>query len=71
MLCCDEKSQVQALERTQLGLPLGIGHIRTQSHDYVRQGTVTLFTAQDYLQGRLIISSVIGSLTDFPDASRR
>ena len=54
VLCCDEKSQVQALERTQPGLPLGIGHIRTQSHDYIRHGTVTLFTALDYLQGRLI-----------------
>ena len=54
VLCCDEKSQVQALERTQPGLPLGIGHIRTQSHDYVRHGTVTLFTALDYLQGHLI-----------------
>ncbi|MDG6387832.1 IS630 family transposase, partial [Pseudomonas syringae] len=39
VLCCDEKSQVQALERTQPGLPLGIGHIRTQSHDYIRHGT--------------------------------
>nr|AAD50977.1 IS870-like transposase [Pseudomonas savastanoi pv. glycinea] len=56
VLCCDEKSQVQALERTQLGLPLGIGHIRTQSHDYIRHGTVTLFTALDYLEGRLISS---------------
>ncbi len=56
VLCCDEKSQVQALERTQPGLPLGIGHIRTQSHDYVRHGTVTLFTALDYLQGHLISS---------------
>jgi len=54
VLCCDEKSQVQALERTQPGLPLGIGHIRTQTHDYVRHGTVTLFTALDYLQGHLI-----------------
>ena len=56
VLCCDEKSQVQALERTQPGLPLGIGHIRTQSHDYIRHGTVTLFTALDYLQGSLISS---------------
>jgi transcriptional regulator with XRE-family HTH domain len=37
VLCCDEKSQCQALERTQPGLPLGIGHIRTQTHDYIRQ----------------------------------
>ncbi|RMO79441.1 hypothetical protein ALQ34_200010 [Pseudomonas syringae pv. maculicola] len=44
------------MERTQLGLPLGIGHIRTQSHDYIRHGTVTLFTALDYLEGRLISS---------------
>ncbi|WP_420902694.1 IS630 family transposase [Pseudomonas proteolytica] len=56
VLCFDEKSQMQALERTQPGLPLGIGHIRTQSHDYVRHGTVRLFTALDYLQGRLISS---------------
>src|SRR5471030_1196223 len=56
VLCCDEKSQVQALQRTQPGLPLGIGHIRTQTHDYVRHGTLTLFAALDYLQGRLISS---------------
>jgi transposase len=43
VLCCDEKSQCQALERTQPGLPLGIGHIRTKTHDYVRHGTLTLF----------------------------
>jgi len=56
VLCCDEKSQVQALERTQPGLPLGIGHIKTKSHDYTRHGTVTLFAALDYLQGKLISS---------------
>lgn len=56
VLCCDEKSQVQALERTQPGLPLGIGHIQTKSHDYTRHGTVTLFAALDYLQGKLISS---------------
>ncbi|WP_284404933.1 IS630 family transposase, partial [Pseudomonas syringae] len=56
VLCCDEKSQVQALERTQPGLPLGIGHIQTKSHDYIRHGTVTLFAALDYLQGKLISS---------------
>jgi len=47
VLCCDEKSQCQALERTQPGLPLGIGHIRTKTHDYVRHGTLTLFAAQN------------------------
>ena len=54
VLCCDEKSQCQALERTQPGLPLGIGHIRTQTHDYTRHGTLTLFAALNYLDGRLI-----------------
>ena len=54
VLCCDEKSQCQALERTQPGLPLGIGHIRTQTHDYKRHGTITLFAALNYLEGKLI-----------------
>jgi transposase len=54
VLCCDEKSQCQALERTQPGLPLGIGHIKTATHDYVRHGTLTLFAALNYLQGKLI-----------------
>ena len=54
VLCCDEKSQCQALERTQPGLPLGIGHIRTRTHDYIRHGTVTLFAALCYLDGKII-----------------
>ena len=53
VLCCDEKSQCQALERTQPGLPLGQGHIRTLTHDYYRHGTVTLFAALDYLSGKV------------------
>lgn len=53
VLCCDEKSQCQALERTQPGLPLGIGHIRTRTHDYIRHGTVTLFAALSYLSGKV------------------
>lgn len=56
VLCCDEKSQCQALERTQPGLPLGVGHIKTRTHDYVRHGTVTLFAALNYLEGKLIAS---------------
>lgn len=51
VLCCDEKSQCQALERTQPGLPLGVGEIRTLTHDYKRHGTVTLFAALDCLAG--------------------
>ena len=54
ILCCDEKSQCQALERTQPGLPLGIGHIKTKTHDYIRHGTLTLFAALNYLEGKLI-----------------
>src|SRR6201982_740007 len=54
ILCCDEKSQCQALERTQPGLPLGIGHIKTKTHDYIRHGTLTLFAALNYLDGKLI-----------------
>jgi transposase len=54
VLCCDEKSQCQALERTQPDLPLGIGHIRTRTHDYIRHGTVTLFAALNYLDGRVL-----------------
>jgi hypothetical protein len=53
VLCCDEKGQCQALERTQPGLPLGQGHIRTQTHDSYRHGTVTLFAALDYLSGKV------------------
>jgi transposase len=54
VLCCDEKSQCQALERTQPDLPLGIGHIRTRTHDYIRHGTVTLFAALNYLDGKIL-----------------
>jgi len=53
VLCCDEKSQCQALERTQPGLPLGLGHIKTQTHDYIRHGTLTLFAALNYLDGKI------------------
>jgi transposase len=53
VLCCDEKSQCQALERTQPGLPLGVGHVRTATHDYTRHGTVTLFAALSYLDGKI------------------
>lgn len=54
VFCCDEKSQCQALERTQPGLPLGIGHIQTKTHDYIRHGTTTLFAALDYIEGHVL-----------------
>lgn len=54
VLCCDEKTQCQALERTQPALPLGVGHIRTKTHDYIRHGTITLFAALNYLDGKIL-----------------
>jgi transposase len=54
VLCCDEKSQCQALERTQLGLPLAPKRPRTMTHDYIRHGTITLFAALNQLSGKLI-----------------
>jgi transposase len=54
VLCCDEKSQCQVLERTQLGLPLAPKRPRTMTHDYVRHGTITLFAAPERMTGKLI-----------------
>jgi transposase len=54
VLCCDEKSQVQALDRTQPGLPLKPGRARTMTHDYKRHGTTTLFAALNVLDGKVI-----------------
>jgi len=53
VLCCDEKSQCQVLERTQTGLLLGQGHIRTRTHDSCRHGNVTLFAAPGDLSGKV------------------
>ncbi|SAL87337.1 transposase [Caballeronia choica] len=54
VLCCDEKSQVQALDRTQPGLPLKKGSAATMTHDYKRNGTTTLFAALNVLDGQVI-----------------
>ena len=54
VLCIDEKSQIQALDRTQPGLPLKKGRCGTLTHDYRRNGTTTLFAALDMLEGRVI-----------------
>jgi transposase len=54
VLCVDEKSQVQALDRTQPGLPLKKGRAATMTHDYKRHGTTTLFAALNVLDGSLI-----------------
>ena len=54
VLCCDEKSQVQALDRTQPGLPIKKGRAATMTHDYKRNGTTTLFAAMSMLDGSII-----------------
>ena len=54
VLCVDEKSQIQALDRTQPGLPLKKGRCGTMTHDYKRNGTTTLFAALELLQGKVI-----------------
>ena len=54
VLCCDEKSQIQALDRTQPGLPLKQGRCQTMTHDYKRNGVTTLFAAMNTLDGSII-----------------
>jgi transposase len=53
VLCCDEKSQIQALNRTQKTLPMQPGHAEQRTHDYVRHGTTTLFAALEIATGRI------------------
>ena len=54
VLCVDEKSQIQALDRTQPGLPMKKGRAGTMTHDYKRNGTTTLFAALDAATGKVI-----------------
>lgn len=54
VLCVDEKSQCQALERTQPMLPLGLGYVEGVTHDYKRHGTTTLFAALDMHSGTVL-----------------
>jgi len=54
VLCVDEKSQVQALERTQPMLPIGFGYVEGVTHDYERHGTTTLFAALNLLDGSVL-----------------
>lgn len=54
VLCVDEKSQIQVLDRTQPGLPLKSGRCGTMTHDYKRNGTTTLFAALSMLDGKII-----------------
>lgn len=54
VLCVDEKSQCQALERSQPSLPLGLGYLEGFTHDYVRHGTTNLFAALDIANGKVL-----------------
>src|SRR6516165_1291811 len=54
VLCVDESSQIQALDRTQPGLPMKKGRAGTMTHDYKRNGTTTLFAALNTLNGKVI-----------------
>jgi putative transposase len=54
VLCVDEKSQIQALDRTQPVLPMGLGYVEGITHQYVRHGTLTLFAALDLTTGEVI-----------------
>jgi hypothetical protein len=65
VLCVDEKCQIQALNRTQPVLPMGLGYVEGITHDYVRHGTTTLFAALDIATGavspRASLATVIRS----------
>jgi transposase len=54
VLCVDEKSQIQALDRTQPLLPMSLGHAEQRTHDYIRHGTTSLFAALDIATGKVI-----------------
>lgn len=54
VLCVDEKSQIQALDRTQPLLPMGLGYVEGVTHDYIRHGTTTLFAALDIATGKVL-----------------
>lgn len=61
VLSCDEKSQIQALDRTQKSLPLFPGRLKTLTHDYKRNGTTTLFAAIDLAEGKIISDCLPGT----------
>ncbi len=54
VLCVDERSQIQALDRTQPALPMGLGYVEGYTHDYIRHGTTTLFAALDVATGKVL-----------------
>jgi hypothetical protein len=71
VLCVDEKSQIQALDRTQLLLPMRPGQAERRSHDYARHGTLSLFAALDVAKGKVIGKCFARNRGQRPDRSRR
>ncbi len=69
VLCIDEKSQIQALDRTHPLLALGLGYVEGVTHDYVRQGTTTLFAALMVASGRVLTHGARAG-GEFPAISR-
>ena len=74
VLCVDEKSQIQALERTQPMLPMGLGYVEGVTHDYRRHGTTTLFAALDTAKGKVLdampAASSASGISGFPTRDR-
>lgn len=74
VLSVDEKSQIQALDRTQPGLPLKPGWCGTRAHDYKRNGTTTLFAALCTVTGHIIMrmhaSASTSGMVSFPKENR-
>ena len=66
VLCIDEKSQIQAVDRAQPGLPMKKGRAGTMTHDYKRNGTTTLFAALDILKARLSANVCRGTVIKSP-----
>ena len=71
VFCVDEKSQIQALQRPQPGLPMKPGRAGTMTHDYKRHGTTTLFAALNVLEGTVIGSCLARHRRECPTGSRK
>ena len=69
VLCVDEKSQIQALDRTQASLPMKKGRAGTMTHDYKRNGTTTLFAALSTLDGTVVGQCLPGTATKSSSSS--
>ena len=63
VLCVDEKTQIQALDRTQPLLPMGLGYVEGVTHDYIRHGTTTLFAALDVATGEVLTHDLVAPVS--------